>query len=119
MQFKGTKGNWNITDKADTFQSSEKDILISDELDGNGNRTTVARISYLQDGVNNHTAKLRKDANGRLIASSLDLLNAIIPFVDYPEEDLQAWIDYGQPITITVLPKHLENALTAIKKAIG
>jgi len=69
-----TKGKWTVTDKADTFSSTERDIIISDRLNGNGNRKVVARIHGLEDGVNN--AELRKEAiaNANLIASAPELL---------------------------------------------
>ncbi|MEM6815308.1 MAG: hypothetical protein AAF600_13135 [Bacteroidota bacterium] len=58
-------------------------------------------------------------ANAKLIAAAPKLLEALEQFIDFPAKDLQSWIDYGQPVTITVLPKHLENALSAISSALG
>lgn len=45
-----------------------------------------------------------------------EIIKVLEPFIDFPKEDLQEWIDYGQPITITVLPKHLENVMTSIEE---
>ena len=84
---KHTKGKWTVTDKADTFSSTERDIIISDRLNGNGNRKVVARIHGLEDGVNN--AELRKEAiaNANLMASAPELLDGLI--------DMKNMISFG------------------------
>ena len=74
---KHTKGKWTVTDKADTFSSTERDIIISDRLNGNGNRKAVARIHGLEDGVNNAELRQEAIANANLIASAPELLEAL------------------------------------------
>ena len=74
---KHTKGKWTVTDKADTFSSTERDIIISDRLNGNGNRKAVARIHGLEDGVNNAELRQEAIANANLIASAPEMLEML------------------------------------------
>lgn len=100
MEFKGTKGEWNAVRLEATDFYEER-----------------SEIHYSKDGecvaefVHNH-----EDA--KLIAAAPELLEALKVFVDFPEEDLNGWIDEGTPVTMTVQSSDLYNAINAIIKAL-
>lgn len=110
MEFKGTKGEWVVQDK---FRSprviNESGQVIFEHKTDCYDTTDDSHVYY------SHNKMI---ANAKLIAAAPDLLRALKVFVDFPEEDLNGWIDEGAPVIITVQSSHLYNAINAIEKAL-
>lgn len=59
------------------------------------------------------------DNLARLIVAAPDLLEALGNLLDYPTKDLLIWASGTDPVTVTLTPWHIKNALSAIAKAKG
>lgn len=93
-KMKHTNGNWTLTNQADTWSSSTKNIVISDEVDGRGQRKVVARICNMADGKNNSALLIEEYKNAKLIASAPELLHRLKLAVEFLEHTM-AW-DNGE-----------------------
>jgi hypothetical protein len=98
-EFKGTKGEWKVVKGLD--------------------RIWVESSLWSIAHVNKKDAPKEQKANAKLIAAAPELLKALQVFVNFPEEDLQSWIDEGTSVTMTVQSADLHKALEAIEKALN
>lgn len=104
METKHTKGNWSYEFANDDY------IIVADDFEGNN---VIADVYSPEESKSNDEAK----ANAKLIAAAPELLNALKCILDFPEDDLENWANGESKIEITILPVHLKQALSAIRKA--
>jgi hypothetical protein len=110
-EFKGTPGPWRVATKEDnhTVGILDNGLPYNQVMAGNG--------GYTCGGFN--VCGILNQEDALLLASSPDLLQALIAMVDFPDEFMKEW-EFGEKcITVTYQPFHIHQAMEAIRKALN